>query len=151
MVCYKSAHQRKSPRRVYPSYLTGDNVDYYRLNEANVFFAETGKRVTDLVGGVDPECGEEFRGIDGTFNEYIGPALDVIEKTMNRQASSKTPGQDRITNRTLQLDKVSFIPVLQHFGQRISATGMYPMKFKQAVVVLGPRPFFHHFGGSSRR
>ena len=126
----------RTPRKVYPSWLKGDQTVKADLNSANTFFAETGKRVTEEIGPVDSDSVGDIGKFSNPLCELGIPSLYVIEKIIDSQGNHKAPGDDKVTSRTLKANKSFFVPVLQHLCERIFITGRNPARFKQAEVVL---------------
>lgn len=126
----------KSSRKVHPSFLSGNNVSIDDPNSANIFSAETGKRVSDELGPADDDYESEFKTIEHPIEVFGVPSFYDIEKIIEQQRNNSTPGLDKITNRILKSCKSFFVSVLNHLCQHIFLSGKYPSRFKEAEVIL---------------
>ena len=126
----------KTQRRVCPPQLICDNADPVKLNHANTFFAETGKRVAEAIGPLDDFVAGQLLNIQTVFRQFQCPTLVGMERIVDGQRGGKSPGADGITNRTLKSNKPFFVPILRHLCERIFITTKFPDRLKEADVVL---------------
>lgn len=116
---------------------TKEESDYYKMNGGNIY--------KDTLESDEPERTEMIEITQNSDEMELGfnmkaPGKETFLEAIRKAANKKAPGEDGITAEVIKIEKEKLAEILARIMEKCLDIGYFPQDWKQANVVMIPKP-----------